>query len=178
MASKVSHLTTLPRASMTDGDGGTSRVKSRIAWAARLALGAVVSAAVGLGLLGLGLHVAPSVGEAATPHTGPRRPPVVPPTVPLGAPESWALYSYVEKVNQAWNRDWPTVIVLLEEFLSRYPGNPTAVDALYAAYLEDGKLQAAGGDEGAARRRYEQAGGLNEDRGEAWLLLDELDKKR
>jgi hypothetical protein len=98
--------------------------------------------------------------------------------VPLGAPESWALYSYVEKVNQAWNRDWPTVIVLLEEFLSRYPRNPTAVDALYAAYLEDGKLQAAGGDVGAARRRYEQAGALNEDRGEAWLLLDELDKKR
>lgn len=145
---------------------------------ARLALGVVVSTVVGLGLLALGLLVAPPIGEAATPNTEPRRPPVVPPTVPLGAPETWALYSYIEKVNQAWNRDWPTVIVLLEEFLSRYPGNPTATDALYAAYLEDGKARAAVGDVAAARRRYEQAGALNEDRGEAWLLLDELDKRR
>lgn len=131
---------------------------------------------LGFGLLAGGLLVAPNVGLAAQPSISPpRRPPVIPPAVPAGAPEAWALWSYLDKIGPLWGRDWPTVTRFLEEFLVRYPGNRTAVDTLYAAYIEDGKERAASGDWPGARRRFQQATTLEPDRGEAFVFLDELD---
>jgi len=133
---------------------------------------------VGLGLCLLfgGLIVSPQVGLAEREQTGPpRRSPVLPPAVPPGVPEEWALWSYLDKIGPLWGRDWPTVIRFLEEFVTRYPANPVATEKLYAAYLEDGKQLLLSGDRAGAGERYQQAGQLDPNRGEAWTLLDELE---
>ena len=137
---------------------------------------AIFAPALVIGLLVGGLEVAPRVGLAAQEAAGPaRRPPVIAPAVPIGAPEEWAVWSYFDKVGPIWDRDWPTVIALLEELHVRYPANPYAIEKLYAAYVEDGKWLARLGEADAARRRYQQAIALEPDRGEAPTLLGELD---
>ena len=113
---------------------------------------------------------------ADTARIPPRRPPVMPPAVPPGAPEHLAFFSYVEKINQAWNRDWPTVIQLFEEFDARYPGNLVVRDKLYAAYVEDGKALWRAGDLRGARARLEQARDYDPERGVAQELLEELER--
>ncbi len=134
---------------------------------------AAISAGVAAALVGLALTIAPEARVSAA--AGPaRRPPIVPPAVPLGAPEYLAQWSYIEKVNQAWGKDWPTAIRFLEEFTGRYPTNPTGHDALYAAYIEDGKELRRSGEVSGARRRFQQAADFDEDRGEAYALLEEL----
>ncbi len=146
--------------------------------AIRAATGLVVAAGAAVLLIGGALVVSNEVGTAAEPVGAPRRPPILAPAVPPGAPEHLALWSYLEKVNQAWGRDWPTVIDFLEDFWRRYPGNLVARDALYAAYIERGKELREAGDLAGARRSFQQAADFDEDRGEAHLFLDELDKDR
>jgi hypothetical protein len=151
-------------------------VRARLRAAARLIAPSLCGLALGLGLFGLGL-AGPSVGMAAAEVTGPpRRPPVMPPAVPPGAPEHLAFFSYVEKINQAWGRDWPTVIRFFEEFDARYPGNPVVRDKLYAAYLEHAKELWRHGDFEGARAPILQARDYDPDRGVAQELLGELDQ--
>lgn len=100
----------------------------------------------------------------------------MPPSVPPGAPEHLAFFSYVEKINQAWGRDWPTVIQLFEEFDARYPGNPVVRDKLYVAYLEHGKELWRQGDLAGARAPMLRARDYEPDRGVAQDLLAELDQ--
>ena len=102
----------------------------------------------------------------------------MPPSVPLGAREDWAVWSYVDKINQAWGKDWPLVIQWFEELDARYPGNPMVLDKLYVAYLEDGRNRQLQGDLAGARQRYEQAARYDPDRGVAQEMLAELDKQR
>jgi tetratricopeptide (TPR) repeat protein len=143
----------------------------------------VVGALLTIGLLAAlvtgGLVIGPTVGVAAyDPATPPRRPPIVPPAVPLGAREDWAVWSYVEKINQAWGKDWPQAVEWFEELDARYPGNPMVYDKLYAAYIEDGRTLWARGDLDGARRRFEQAAAYDPNRGIAQDYLAELEKAR
>ena len=142
---------------------------------------AVVAMSAGLvaALVAGGLFMAPTVGIAAyTVDAQLRRPPIVPPSVPPGAREDWAVWSYVDKINQAWGRDWPLVIQWFEELDARYPGNPMVLDKLYVSYLEDGRNRQMQGDLQGARQRYEQAARHDPDRGVAQELLAELDQQR
>ena len=151
-------------------------MRARVRAATRLIPPILFGVALGLGLLGGGL-AGPSIGMAAADVAGPpRRPPIIPPAVPPGAPEHLAFFSYVEKINQAWGRDWPTVIRFFEEFDARYPGNPVVLDKLYAAYVEHGKELWRNRDLRGARARLEQARDFDPDRGVAQELLDELDR--
>jgi hypothetical protein len=131
-----------------------------------------------LGLVMVGLDVAPALGQPATvaAEEAPRRPPIMPPAVPEGARRDWAWFSYVEKINQAWGTDWPFVIRLFEEFDARYPGDPVVFDKLYAAYIEDGRTLQAQGDVAGARRRYEQAARYDPSRPEAGDFLAQLER--
>ncbi|MFN8522173.1 MAG: hypothetical protein U0821_03615 [Chloroflexota bacterium] len=113
------------------------------------------------------------LGISVTPGE-PRRPPAYPPAVPIGAPEEWAQWSYLTKIEPLWGTDWPSVIRYLEEFASRYPTNEVARDKLYVAYLEDGKRLLGEGRRAAASARFSSAQQLDPDRGEADRLLDEL----
>ena len=139
----------------------------------------VVSAGLAAALVTGGLFLAPTVGIAAySVDAQLRRPPIIPPSVPPGAREDWAVWSYVDKINQAWGRDWPLVIQWFEELDARYPGNPMVLDKLYVSYLEDGRNRQQQGDLQGARQRYEQAARYDPDRGVAQELLAELDKQR
>lgn len=145
----------------------------RVCIGSALGLGLLVALAVG------GLYGAPTIGMAAAPAASPpQRPPIVPPAVPLGAREDWAVWSYTEKVTQAWGKDWPLAVQWLEELYARYPRNAMARDKLYAAYVEDGRALQQRGDIAGARRRYEQAIIFDPDRGEAADLLARLDAAR
>jgi len=139
----------------------------------------VFGLALGIGLVAGGLG-APSIGLAAADlaHLAgpPRHPPIMPPSVPLGAPEHLAFFSYVEKINLAWGRDWPFVIRLFEEFDARYPKNPVVVDKLYASYMEHAKELWRAGDFRGARARLRDAIAYDSNRGEASELLAELDR--
>jgi hypothetical protein len=142
------------------------------------ALSAGLAAGLMVGLIAFGLFAAPSYGIAASIdvyENPPRRSPIVPPLVPEGAREDWALWSYVDKINQAWGKDWPLVIQWFEELNARYPGNPMVLDKLYVSYLEDGRRLREAGDLDGARMRYDQAAQFNPERGVAQQLLDELD---
>jgi hypothetical protein len=158
-------------------------------FALSLAAGTLLTAALLAGLMAAGLFYAPSIGDvppadvppadvALAEDAPPRRPPIIWPAVPLGAREDWALWSYVEKINQAWGRDWPLVIELFEDFDARYPGNPVTRDKLYVAYLEDGRVLEARGDLAGARGRYEYAARYDPNRGEAWERIAALDKRQ
>lgn len=149
------------------------------AWGvARVVAVVALSAVLLAGLLGGGLFMSPLVSAAAPVVEPPsRRPPIVPPSVPLGAREDWAVWSYVDKINQAWGRDWPLVIQWFEELDARYPGNPMVLDKLYVSYLEDGRNRQLAGDIQGARQRYEQAARYDPDRGIAQEMLAELDKQ-
>jgi len=137
----------------------------------RWALGALVAVA----LLAGGLLIVPALGMVIPEAiAAPRRPPRLPPVVPLWAPEEWALWSYLTYVTPIWGQDWPTVIQSLEELLARLPANPLAIEKLYAAYIEAGKALEAGGDTSEARQRYQQAAELDPNRGEAYLELERL----
>ena len=99
--------------------GGARSVLRALARAAALVVGrtlAVAALAAGLvaGLVAGGLWMTPLVAVAAPEvDIPPRRPPIVPPSVPLGAREDWAVWTYVDKINQAWGKDWPLVIQLV-----------------------------------------------------------------
>jgi hypothetical protein len=139
----------------------------------------VLSAGLLAGLVAGGLFMSPLVTVAAEGvDSPPRRPPIIPPSVPVGAREELAVWSYVEKINQAWGQDWPLVIQWFEELDARYPGNPMVLDKLYVSYLEDGRNRQLQGDVQGARQRYEQAASYHPDRGVAQELLAELDKER
>lgn len=139
----------------------------------------VLSAGLVAALVAGGLFMAPTIGVAAsTVDVPPRRPPIIPPSVPVGAPEDWAVWSYVDKINQAWGNDWPLVIRWFEELDARYPGNPMVLDKLYVSYLEDGRDLQAKGDLQGARQRYEQAARYDPDRGVAQDILAELDRRQ
>lgn len=141
-------------------------------------LSALLAAGLMVGLIGFGLLAVPTYGVAAFAiDSPPRRPPIVPPSVPLGAREDWALWSYVDKINQAWGKDWPLVIKWFEELDARYPGNPMVLDKLYVSYLEDGHRMRDRGDLAGARMRYDQAAQYDPARGVAEQLLDELDEQ-
>ena len=136
----------------------------------------ILGIALTLGLIGGGLTVAPTLGARPVAAAGPPRPPpIIPPAVPIGAREDWALWSYVERINQAWGKDWPHVIQWFEEYNARYPGNPMVFDKLYAAYIEDGRRLAREGDLVGARQRFEQAVRFDPSRSEARDFLKELD---
>jgi hypothetical protein len=132
-----------------------------------------------VGLVWFGLFAVPVAGAngraASVAESPPRRPPIVPPLVPLGAREDWAVWTYVDKINQAWGKDWPLVIQWFEELDHRYPGNPMVLDKLYVSYLEDGRRLREAGDLDGARMRYDQAAQFDPERGVAQELLDELD---
>ena len=146
---------------------------------AQVVVVAVLSAGIVGGLVAGGLFMTPLVSAAAPDVvSAPRRPPIVPPSVPLGAREDWAVWSYVDKINQAWGRDWPLAIQWFEELDARYPGNPMVLDKLYVAYVEDGRARQLRGDIPGARQRFEQAARFDPDRGVAQELLEELDKQR
>jgi tetratricopeptide (TPR) repeat protein len=144
---------------------------------ASVVAGVFLTASLIAALLLCGLFVAPSIGLAAyDPAAPPRRAPIIPPAVPEGAREDWAVWSYVDKINQAWGKDWPLVIEWFEDLDARYPGNPMVYDKLYAAYIEDGRTLQAKGDLEGARRRYEEAAAYDPNRGVAEDFLAELDK--
>jgi len=132
-----------------------------------------------LGLVNGGLNLAPGLGASglAAAVGSPRPPPVIPPMVPAGARRDWAMFSYVEKINQAWGKDWPFVIQLFEEFDARYPGEPMVKDKLYACYIEDGRTLQGQGDVAGARRRFEQAARYDPTRPEAGDFLAALDRR-
>jgi hypothetical protein len=142
-------------------------------------LSAIFGFALAIGLFHGGLDLAPTLGEAAVVMADevPRRPPILPPSVPEGARRDWAWFSYVEKINEAWGNDWPFVIRLFEEFDARYPGDPVVFDKLYASYIEDGRTLQAQGDLAGARRRYEQAARYDPTRPEAGDFLAQLDRR-
>jgi len=143
----------------------------------RVVLGTGLTVALMVVLVAVGLYAAPTIGIAALPdYTPPRQSPIIPPSVPLGAREEWAVWSYLDKINRAWGKDWPLVIQWFEELYARYPHNAMAQDKLYVAYLEDGRTLEFNGDYAGARRRYEQATRFDPDRGEAWEFLERLDK--
>ena len=145
----------------------------------RVGLEALLSVALLVVLVIGGLYAAPTIGVAAAPeYVPPRRAPIVPPSVPIGAREDWAVWTYVDKINQAWGKDWPLVIEWFEELYARYPQNAMAQDKLYAAYVEDGRTLQFRGDLAGARRRYTQATEFDPDRGEAWNFLAQLDAAR
>jgi hypothetical protein len=142
-------------------------------------VGTVLMAGLLTALVAGGLFVGPAIGVAAyDPSAPPRRPPIVPPSVPLGAREDWAVWTYVDKINQAWGKDWPLVIEWFEDLDARYPGNPMVFDKLYASYIEDGRTLQSRGDLEGARRRFEQAVRYDPDRGIAQDFLAELDKRQ
>lgn len=136
----------------------------------------VLGAGLVSGLVAGGLFASPLVSAAAPDvDQAPRRPPIIPPSVPLGAREDWAVWSYVDKINQAWGRDWPLVIQWFEELDARYPGNSMVLDKLYVSYLEDGRARLHRGDVAGARQRFEQAARYDPDRGVAQEMLADLD---
>jgi hypothetical protein len=138
--------------------------------------GVFLTASLVVGLLLCGLFVAPTIGLAAyDPSAAPSRAPIIPPAVPEGAREDWAVWSYVDKINQAWGKDWPLVIEWFEDLDARYPGNPMVYDKLYAAYIEDGRTLQAKGDLAGARHRYQQAAEYDPSRGVAQEFLEKLD---
>ena len=165
--------------SAAQGPGtGTGRlgVRGWLAFARRAALAAATGLGLVAGLLGGGLDLAPRIGAAAhEPGVPPRRPPVLDPAVPPYATEEEALWAYLYRIAPIWDGDRPTVIRLLHQFLARYPDNAVALEKLYAVHVEDGKARARSGDPAGARRRYVEATQINPERGEAWVLLDELD---
>jgi hypothetical protein len=155
-----------------------SRIRSSLRLVLTLLVSVILGAALIVGLVVSGLFLLPTVGVAAyAVDAPPRRPPIIPPSVPPGAREEWAIWTYVDKINQAWGKDWPQVIAWFEELDERYPGNPMVFDKLYAAYIEDGRTLQFQGDLQGARRRYEQASRHDPDRGIAETLLDELDAR-
>jgi hypothetical protein len=162
------------------GAGPARTLVAQGAWNVVRAVAVVVlSAGLLAGLVGGGLFMSPLVSAAAPDIEAPsRRPPIGPPSVPFGAREDWAVWSYVDKINQAWGRDWPLVIQWFEELDARYPGNPMVLDKLYVSYLEDGRNRQLAGDIQGARQRYEQAARFDPDRGVAQEMLAELDKQR
>lgn len=141
-----------------------------------------LAALLTVGLVWFGLFAVPAAGADAmaisVAESPPRRPHIVPPMVPQGAREDWAVWTYVDKINQAWGKDWPLVIQWFEELDARYPGNPMVLDKLYVSYLEDGRRLHEAGDLAGARMRYDQAAQLDPDRGVAQELLDELDARQ
>ena len=158
-----------------------ARVRSALRAGTRAGLSAAGSAILTGGLLAAllvgGLFIGPTVGMAAVDTSAPpSRPPIIPPAVPLGAREDWAVWSYVDKINQAWGKDWPKAIEWFEDLDARYPHNPMVFDKLYAAYIEDGRTLQAKGDLAGARVRYEQAAQWDPDRGVAQAFLSDLDK--
>jgi hypothetical protein len=172
-----------PAVSATGPRPAASEDRARPAFVGRLrdavsvVAGVLLTACMVAGLVVSGLFVAPSIGLAAyDAGAPPRRAPIVPPSVPEGAREDWAIWSYVDKINQAWGKDWPLVIEWFEDLDARYPGNPMVYDKLYVAYLEDGRTLQAKGDLAGARRRYEQAAEYDPDRGIAQSFLEDLDK--
>jgi hypothetical protein len=146
-------------------------------WAiVRVGAGTILTASLLVALVAGGLFVAPTISAAAYDvDAPPLRPPIVPPSVPLGAREDWAVWSYVDKISQVWGRDWPLVIQWFEELDERYPENPMVLDKLYVAYIEDGRALMQMGDLDGARHRFEQAARYDPDRGVAQELLAELD---
>ena len=83
-----------------------------------------------------GMAIAPAIGAPPVEaERFTRRPPIVPPMVPQGAREDWAVWTYVDKINQAWGKDWPLVIQCLEELYARYPGNWMVFDKLYVSFI-------------------------------------------
>jgi hypothetical protein len=165
------------------GDSGrATRVRQLALRGARIVVGlaviATLTAGMVAGLVAGGLYMTPLVSAAAVDiQSPPRRPPIVPPSVPEGAREDWAVWSYVDKINQAWGKDWPLVIQWFEELDARYPGNPMVKDKLYVSYLEDGRNRLLRGDVQGARQRFEQAARYDPDRGVADEMLAELDKQ-
>jgi tetratricopeptide (TPR) repeat protein len=142
----------------------------------RAILASVLTVGLMAALVVAGLDAGPALGTAADAAAAPpRRPPIVPPAVPVGAREDWAVWTYVDKINQAWGRDWPLAIEWFEELDARYPGNSMVLDKLYVAYLEDARVHQLRGDIPAARQRYEQAARFDPDRGVAQERLAELD---
>jgi hypothetical protein len=159
--------------------GGRSRLALAVSPGSLVSVvaGVFLTASLIAALLLCGLFVAPSIGLAAyDPAAPPRRAPIIPPAVPEGAREDWAVWSYVDKINQAWGKDWPLAIEWFEDLDARYPGNPMVYDKLYAAYIEDGRTLQAKGDLEGARRRYEDAAAYDPSRGVAQDFLAELDK--
>jgi hypothetical protein len=153
-------------------------VRSGMGVGVRSLVSAALGAVLMVALIALGLLVMPSVGVAAAVVDGPpRRTPIIPPSVPEGAREDWAVWSYVYKINEAWGKDWSLVIQWFEELDARYPGNPMVLDKLYVAYMEDGNRRREAGDLAGARMRYDQAAHFDPDRGVAQALLDELDEQ-
>jgi hypothetical protein len=57
------------------------------------------------------------------------------------------------------------------------PHEPTARDALYAAYIEHGKRLRDAGDTASARQWFQRAADFDDNRGEAYLFLHELDQQ-
>jgi hypothetical protein len=166
------------RPALTSGGRARALVLTGIRVVAKTIVVIVLSAGLLTGLVAGGLFMSPLVSAAAEGvDSPPRRPPIIPPSVPLGAREELAVWSYVEKINQAWGRDWPLVIQWFEELDARYPGNPMVLDKLYVSYLEDGRNLQLQGDIQGARQRYEQAASHHPDRGVAQELLAELDKE-
>ena len=140
-------------------------------------VGSALTAVLVLALVAGGLYAMPTIGVAAAPeYTPPRQPPIIPPSVPLGVREDWAVWSYLDKINRAWGKDWPLVIQWFEELYARYPHNAMVQDKLYVAYIEDGRMLEFNRDYAGARRRYEQATQFDPDRGEAWTFIEQLDK--
>jgi hypothetical protein len=146
---------------------------------AKCALSLAFGFVLAIGLFRAGLDVIPAAltPSIAVADVSPRRPPIVPPAVPLGARRDWAWFTYVNKINEAWGNDWPFVIRLFEEFDARYPGDPVVFDKLYSAYIEDGRSLQAQGDLAGARSRYRQAANYDPSRPEAYDYLAQVDRR-
>ncbi|MCC6176905.1 MAG: hypothetical protein IT305_16470 [Chloroflexi bacterium] len=126
-------------------------------------------------LVGGGLVLIPSAGYAFTEDDAvPRRPPVVPPDLPMDAPKSLVLYLYSPKIEQTWGRDWPMAIRLLEDLVARYPDDSAVHEKLYAAYVEHGRALAKRGATVEAEAVFERAIRFDPDRPEAQTYLDDL----
>lgn len=160
--------------------------RALLSWTANALLALLVTGGFGAALIGIGLFVAPGVfianggiyllaDPAIVEPQPPRRAPIVPPSVPLGARRDWAFWTYVDKISQVWGRDWPLAIAWFEELDARYPGDPMVLDKLYACYIEDGRTLEREGDLAGARRRYQQAQAYDPTRPEAADFLADLD---
>ena len=72
-----------------------------------------------------------------------------------------------DELGTYWDKDWGAVIGRLRKLIELDPQNPEWHAKLYAAYVNDGKVNASRQEYAIARQRFQEAIALDPDRPEA-----------
>lgn len=80
----------------------------------------------------------------------------------------------MHELDATWEQDWPRTIVVLQQFLDRWPGYGAAEDKLYAALAADAEANIQAEQMATAAAELERAARLLPERGEAWVRLAQL----